>query len=119
IIISKEKNYFLPHDEITPIHIPWLDKILQGQVITGINKLDNNRYLIQQGNKIMLVDFLQQKIIFEREVHNLASVCFLNDEEILAVTKSFELVRINFRQNKIIELNKDNKDQDGNVIKSL
>src|SRR5690606_27363420 len=37
----------------------------------------------------------------------------------MAVTKSFELIRINYRQNKIINLHKNNKDQYGNTIKSL
>ena len=118
IITSKEKNYYLPHDEITSIHIPWLDKILQGQVITGINKLDDSRYLFQQGNKIVLVDFLQQKILFEREIENLASVCFLNNYEILAVTKNFELLNINFHQNKIIRHQTNLTDQFGNIIRS-
>src|SRR5690606_11525602 len=119
IIISKEKNHYLPHDGITPKHIPWLDKILKQKVVTGINKLNDNQYLFQQANSIILVDFLKEKIIFEREVNNLASLCFLNNEELLAATKNFELLRINFHQNKIVNIQKDIRDQNGNIVKSL
>ena len=118
IIIGENKNYFLPHDQSKVQPIIWLDKILNGEKVTSINKVDDAHFLIQQLDRIVMIDFIKQIIKFEIKLENLASLCVLNPDELLAVTKGFELHQINFRINKIIKTQTGLKDQHGQFIRS-
>ena len=118
IIIGENQNHFLPHDQSNVQHIPWLDKILNGEKVTSVNKIDEESFLLQQQDRIVMIDFRNQKLKFEIRLENLASLCVINNDELLAVTQSFELQRINFRLNKIIKTYKDVKDQHGQFIRS-
>ena len=118
VIIGENKNYFLPHDQSKVQSILWLDKILNGEKISSVNKVDNAHFLIQQLDRIVMIDFIKQTIKFEMRLENLASFCVLNTDELLAVTKGFELHQINFRLNKIINTETGLKDQQGQLIRS-
>lgn len=118
VIIGENKNYFLPHNQSKVQHTPWLDKILNGIKVTSVNKINDADFLLQQQDRIVLIDFLNQKIKFELRLENLASLCVLNNDELLAVTQNFVLHRIHFRVNKIIKTHKDLKNQFGQFIRS-
>lgn len=119
IIVGINKNYFLQHDESKVKSLQWLDDILNGEKVLGISRIDDAQFLFQQKNRIVVIDFLNKKLKFDLMLENLASACILNNDELLAVTQNFQLHRINYIQNKTINIQTGLKDQGGRLIKTL
>lgn len=98
----------------------WFDNnIRKGQSITEPRFFNSHSYLFIMHDRLLLVDFVQQKIITDVVLHNIQAACRLNERELVAVCdSSWGFYTIDIQKAIITDQHAGVKDQHGQPILS-
>ncbi len=98
----------------------WLNTVLKNNGVVDVSRFDDHSLLLcLRGKRVLLLNFKEQKIIFDFPLPRVMGICRLNDNEILAGTdERWGLNRINIKQKKIIKQYGAPQNKKGKTIQS-